>query len=131
MKLPTSAKRFGSSPLDESVGTCSSLETRRSNLKEIELSLAVRSLADYAADLGDEILLVTKRRRPVAVVVPLKNIDRESVALSYDPKFLAIIEKSRADIAAGRTMTLEAVERTVKAKPAPRARKRSPARRSR
>jgi antitoxin (DNA-binding transcriptional repressor) of toxin-antitoxin stability system len=83
-------------------------------LKEIELSSAVRSLADYAADLGDDILLVTKRRRPIAVVVPLKNVDREQVALSYDPKFLAIVEKSRADIAAGRTLTLQEVKRALK-----------------
>ena len=85
-------------------------------MKEIELSSAVRSLADYAAGLGDDILLVTKRRRPIAVVVPLKNVDREQVALSYDPKFLAIVEKSRADIAAGRTLTLEEVKRALKAK---------------
>ena len=93
-------------------------------MKEIELASAVRSLADYAAGLGDDILLVTKRRRPVAVVVPLKNVDREQVMLSYDPKFLAIIEKSRADIAAGRTTTLEEVKEALKTMPAPRKRKR-------
>lgn len=46
--------------------------------------------------------------------MPLKNIDGEQVALSYDRKFLAIIEGSRADIAAGRTLTLEEVKRVLK-----------------
>ena len=100
-------------------------------MKEIELAAAVRPLGDYATELGDDILLITKRGRPLAVVVPLKNVDREQVALSYNPKFLAIVERSRADRAAGRTMTLEEVKRAVKMMAPPRRRKRSAVRRLR
>jgi len=100
-------------------------------LKEIELSSAVRPLADYAMALGDEVLVVMKRRRPIAAVVPLRNVDRESVALSFHPKFLAIIEKSRADILAGRTFTMEEVRQAVFPKRSSRKPKRSTARKVR
>jgi len=83
-------------------------------LKEIELSSAVRPLADYAMDLKkDEVLVVMKRGRPIAAVVALRDVDQESVALSFHPKFLKIVEKSRADIAAGRTFTMEEVRQAV------------------
>ena len=98
-------------------------------MKEIELSSAVRPLAEYAMDLKkDEVLVVTKHRRPVAAVVALRDLDRESVALSFHPKFLAIIEKSRADIAAGRTFTMDEVRQAVLGKRASRKRSRSNAR---
>ena len=95
-------------------------------MKEIELSSAVRPLAEYAKDLKkDEVLVVMKGRRPIAAVVALHDMDRESVALSFHPKFLAIIEKSRADIAAGRTFTMDEVRQAVLGKRA--LRKRPPA----
>jgi hypothetical protein len=98
-------------------------------LKEIELSSAVRPLAEYARDLKkDEVLVVMKRRRPIAAVVALHDLDRESVALSFHPKFLAIIEKSRADIAAGRTFTMDEVREAVLGKRALRKSPRAAAR---
>lgn len=60
-------------------------------MKRLELSSAVQSLATYAAGLGDEILVLTKRRRPVAAVVPLMNLNWEWVALSQHPEFRELI----------------------------------------
>ena len=61
-------------------------------MKRINLSSADRPLAEYAADLRDEIVLFTKRNRAVAAIVPLKNVDRESLALSHHPEFLELIQ---------------------------------------
>jgi hypothetical protein len=36
------------------------------------------------------------RRKTVATPLPIENTDMETAALSYNPKFLAIIERSRA-----------------------------------
>ena len=95
-------------------------------MKEIELSSAVRPLAEYANDLKkDEVLVVMKRRRPIAAVVGLRDLDRESVALSFHPKVRAIIEKSRADIAAGRTFSMDEVRQVVLGKRALRKRPRA------
>lgn len=60
-------------------------------MKRMELSLAVQPLAAYARGLGDEILVLTKGRRPVAAVVPLMNLDWEWVALSQHPEFKELI----------------------------------------
>ncbi|MBI1848347.1 MAG: hypothetical protein HY294_10020 [Candidatus Rokubacteria bacterium] len=82
-------------------------------MKRIELSSAVRPLADYAADLRDEILVLTERNRAVVAVVPLKNVDRETLALSHHSEFLQLIEEARAEIAAGRTLSLQDMKRAV------------------
>ena len=75
-------------------------------MKTIKLSRASRTLAEYAAELTDEIVVLTDRNRPVAAIVPLKRFDRESVALSGHPEFLKIIARSRAEFRRGQTISL-------------------------
>ncbi len=82
-------------------------------MKTITLASASRSLAEYAKELDDQIVLVTDRNRPVAAVVPLRNVDRESLALSSHPEFLKIIAKSRRQFAAGKTLSLEEMKKAV------------------
>jgi antitoxin (DNA-binding transcriptional repressor) of toxin-antitoxin stability system len=79
-------------------------------VKTIELSRASRSLAEYAAELGDEIVVLTEHEKPVAAIVPLRGVDAESVALSGHPGFLRIIARSRDEIRHGRTLSLEAMK---------------------
>ena len=88
-------------------------------MKTISLSQASRSLAEYAAELGDEILVLTDRDRPVAVIVPLRPADRESLALGNHPEFLAIIAQSRADVREGRTVSLGAMKKKYEARQLP------------
>jgi len=78
-------------------------------MKTMKLSEASRSLAEYASELDDDIVLVTGRNRPIAAVVSLKNVDREVLSLSRNPQFLKIIERSRRDFAAGRSRSLAEV----------------------
>ena len=78
-------------------------------MKTMKLSEASRSLAEYASELDEDIVLVTARNRPIAAVVSLKNVDREVLALSRSPQFLKIIERSRRDFAAGRSRSLAEV----------------------
>lgn len=75
-------------------------------MRNVPLARASRSLAKYAAELKDEIVVVTKGRRAVAALVPLKNVDRETLALSAHPEFLALVRKARVEIAAGRILSL-------------------------
>ncbi len=100
-------------------------------MKRINLSSADRPLAEYAADLRDEIVLLTKRNRAVAAIVPLKNVDRESLALSHHPEFLELIAQSRAEFAAGRKLSLDDMRRSVLAKRSPNRRMQPTARRAR
>jgi antitoxin (DNA-binding transcriptional repressor) of toxin-antitoxin stability system len=100
-------------------------------VKRINLSSADRPLAEYAADLRDEIVLLTKRNRAVAAIVPLKNVDRESLALSHHPEFLELIAQSRAEFAAGRKLSLDEMRRSVLPKRSPNRRMQPTARRAR
>ncbi|MEW5984991.1 MAG: hypothetical protein AB1806_21765 [Acidobacteriota bacterium] len=75
-------------------------------MKTIKLSTASRTLAEYAADLNDEIVLLTTGNRAVAAIVPLTGVDPDSIALSGHPDFLEIIARGRAEIRRGDTMSL-------------------------
>jgi hypothetical protein len=88
-------------------------------VKRLRLSSALRPLADYVADFRDETVLLTEGNRAVAAIVPLKNVDRESLALSQHPEFLELIARSRAQFAAGQTFSLKEMKRRLLPKRSP------------
>ncbi len=65
-------------------------------MKKIEIKKASGSLADYARQCQKNPILVVKEGKPVAAVVPIRNADAETVALSTGRQFLAIIKRSRS-----------------------------------
>ncbi len=95
-------------------------------MKKVNLATADRPLAKYAAELRDEIVLLTKRNRAVAAIVPLKNVDRESLTLSQHPEFLELIAQSRAEFAAGRKLSLDEMRRALMPKRSPNKRMQPP-----
>lgn len=82
-------------------------------MKKIEISLASKPLSEYAKDLEDEIVVLTSDDKPVAAIVSLKDVDRESWALSTSDVFLELIEKARAEIAMGKSLSLEEMKKVV------------------
>ncbi len=100
-------------------------------MKKLKVSSARRPLAEYVADLRDETIFLTEGNRAVAAIVPLKNVDRESLALSQHPEFLELIARSRADFAAGRTISLDDMKRRMLPRPSPNKRIQPTARRAR
>ncbi|MBI3472339.1 MAG: hypothetical protein HY013_13370 [Candidatus Solibacter usitatus] len=82
-------------------------------MKTLELRKASKALADYAANLGSESIVVTSNRKPVAALVSLKDVDRESLSLSLDPAFLRIIRRARAEVRRGDVYSLEQVKRQM------------------
>ncbi len=82
-------------------------------MKTLELRKASRTLADYAANLGTESIVVTSNKKPVAALVSLQNVDRESLSLSLDPAFLRIIRRARAEVRRGDVYSLEQVKREM------------------
>ena len=88
-------------------------------MRKLKVSSARRPLADYVADLRDETLLLTEGNRAIAAIVPLRNVDRESLTLSQHPEFLGLIGRSRADFAAGRTISLDEMKRRMLPKSSP------------
>ena len=61
----------------------------------IDLKQANGPLAKYARQAKRGPVVVTSNGKPVAAVVSVKNADLETIALSTNPKFLALIQHSR------------------------------------
>ena len=72
-----------------------------------------KPISAYAKDLGEDLLVFTSNKQPVAAIVPLKNVDMESLALSYHPDFMEIIEKAREEVKACKTLSLEEMKDKV------------------
>jgi len=64
-------------------------------MKTVELGDATSPLADYIPGVRSEPLVITVHGSPTAVILPLDNTDLEDVALSTNPEFIALIERSR------------------------------------
>jgi antitoxin (DNA-binding transcriptional repressor) of toxin-antitoxin stability system len=82
-------------------------------MKRISLAKASRSLAEYAVELGGEVVVVTKDRRPFAVLVPLERVDREALALSSHPEFVQLVTRARRQLARGKSLSLKEVRGRV------------------
>ncbi len=76
-------------------------------MKTIELTTATKSLADYAQDIGDEVIVLTSHKKPIAAIVSLENVDEESLSLSTNPEFIEILQKARAEFEAGKKLSLD------------------------
>jgi prevent-host-death family protein len=65
-------------------------------VRTIDVAEATQSLAEYAQQADTGPLVVTANGKPIAVILPITNADSETVALSENPQFLALIERSRS-----------------------------------
>jgi len=64
-------------------------------MKTLEMAQATAPLAEDARTLNSEATILTVNGRPVAALVPIANADWETISLSGNPDFLALIEHSR------------------------------------
>ena len=68
----------------------------------------------YAEQVRAEPVIVTHRGKPVMALVGITDADLETASLSTDPRFIALIERSRALYKPGTGITLEEVRRKYK-----------------
>jgi hypothetical protein len=84
-------------------------------MKAMKLPKEFQSFLEVAETAEEETLVFTKKKRPVAALVSLRKVDRESLALSTNPQFLKIIDKARKEVRKGKTTSLEVLERKFRA----------------
>jgi hypothetical protein len=65
-------------------------------MTKIELKKASGPLSKYAQRARKNPIIVIRKGKPYAAVVPIKNADAETVSLSLNQRFLAIIDRSRS-----------------------------------
>ena len=80
-------------------------------MKAMKLPKEIQFLLGVAESAKEETLVFTEKKRPVAALVSLRKVDRESLALSTNPEFLKIIETARKEIRAGKTIAVDALEK--------------------
>jgi len=86
-------------------------------LDAIKVQLRNEPFVEVADAAGEEAVVFMEKKRPIAMLVSLKKVDRESLALSTNPEFLRIIENARKEIRAGQSRSLEEVERKLRGVP--------------
>ena len=79
-------------------------------MKTIELTADSRDLAEVADEAGGELVLLTRNRKPFMAMVPVDGLDEETISLSYNPTFLAVIEKAREEARRGETFSLDEIK---------------------
>ena len=82
-------------------------------MKTLEIADATGPLATYARKLRRRPLIVTRHGRPMMALVPLENVDLETLSLGSNPDFIALIESSRARYPSGTGIPLEVVRRRL------------------
>ena len=82
-------------------------------MKTLELKKASKALADYAANLGAESIVITSNKKPVAALVSLKGAERESLPLSLNPAFVKIIRRARAEVKRGEVYSLKQIKQEM------------------
>ena len=82
-------------------------------MKTIEVSTASKPLAEYAKEVDEGVIVLTLHDKPIAAMVSLKKIDKESLALSTNPEFLEIIQKAREEFKSGKKISLEELKREI------------------
>jgi len=90
-------------------------------VKTIEIAEATAPLADYTRANRRHTLVVMRRGRPVAALLPISTpADLESLKVSSSPRFQALIAESRRVNPAGTGRTTEQVRRALAARRARR-----------
>jgi prevent-host-death family protein len=80
-------------------------------MRLVEISKATTSLGEYTRRLRKKPVVVTRKGKPVAALVPICDADAETISLSTNPQFIALIERSRQRMEAEGGIPIEEVRR--------------------
>jgi len=65
-------------------------------VKTLDITKATAPLSDYARKIRKNPVILTQNGRPIAALISLENADAETIRLSNNKQFVALMEKSRA-----------------------------------
>jgi PHD/YefM family antitoxin component YafN of YafNO toxin-antitoxin module len=79
-------------------------------MKAMKLPKDLESVLKAVETSEEEAVVFTQKKKPVAALVSLRNVDKECLALGTNPEFARIIESARREVREGRTVSLDEVE---------------------
>jgi hypothetical protein len=82
-------------------------------VKTLELKNASKPLLEYATRLDDGGIVLTSKKKPIAVLVSVRGADAETLALSMNARFMNFIRRARAEVARGKVVSLERVKQEI------------------
>jgi antitoxin (DNA-binding transcriptional repressor) of toxin-antitoxin stability system len=82
-------------------------------MKTMEVPSGQKQLQDTIRRGEEETIVLTRRGKPVAAVVPMKGVDAESVRLSTSKKFLSILRRSFRQLDSDRGISLAAMKKRM------------------
>jgi antitoxin (DNA-binding transcriptional repressor) of toxin-antitoxin stability system len=82
-------------------------------MKTMEIPSGQKQLRE-AVRLGEEeTIVLTRRGKPVAAVIPMRGVDAETLRLGTSQKFLTILRRSFRQLDRGRTISLAEMKRRI------------------
>ncbi|GAK60127.1 hypothetical protein U27_00018 [Candidatus Vecturithrix granuli] len=84
------------------------------NVQTREMTEANHPLADDIPHIESEPIVVMREGKPIAVVVSIDDVDMESLSLSTNPQFLAMIEHARATHTPGTGLSSDEVRKRLR-----------------
>jgi len=82
-------------------------------MKTMEVPSGTKELREAIRQGEQETIVLTRRGKAVAAVVPMKGVDAESLALGTSRKFLGILRRSFKQLDKRETITLAEMRRRV------------------
>lgn len=82
-------------------------------MRTLEIPTAHEPLSQYAAEAERETIVLKEHDEPIAAIVSLKRVDRESLSLSTNPDFMELIEQAREEFKSGKKLSLEQMKKEI------------------
>ncbi|MGH2360155.1 MAG: type II toxin-antitoxin system Phd/YefM family antitoxin [bacterium] len=86
-------------------------------MTRVEIAEATASLAEYTCKMRKEPVVVTRRGRPVAALMPLSKEDWEDLVVGNHPAFMKLLKRSRSRYKPGNGVPLGEIRRKYGTKP--------------
>lgn len=82
-------------------------------MRTMEVTQATGSLEAYIREAQAGPIVLTRRGRPVAALVPIQGMDLEQLTLATNEQFLALIERARTRQKAEGGLSIDEVRREL------------------
>lgn len=82
-------------------------------MKSMEVPVGQKQLQAAIRQGEEETIVLTRRGKPVAAVVPMKGVDAETLRLSTSRRFMNILRRSFRQLDAGKRISVAEMKKRV------------------